>query len=85
MALNQNNISPKLGGRRPRFNIYWVWAAIAVMLLAWSVLGSSDVAQKTNWDAVKGMISKGDVQKIDIVNKELAEVYLKPDKLSEYT
>lgn len=84
MALNQNNLSPRLGGR-PKFNIYWVWAAIAIILLAWSVLGSGDVAQTTNWDTVKGMIAKGDVQKIDIINKEVAEVYLKPDKLETYT
>ncbi len=84
MALNQNNLSPRLGGR-PKFNIYWIWAIIAVSLLAWSVLGSGETAQKTNWDAVKEMIAKGDVQKIDVVNKELAEVYLKPDKLETYT
>ncbi len=84
MALNQNNLSPRLGGR-PKFNIYWVWAAIAIMLLAWSVLGSGDVAQTTNWDTVKEMIAKGDVQKIDIINKEVAEVYLKPEKLESYT
>ena len=84
MAFNQNNLSPRLGGR-PKFNIYWIWAAIAVILLAWSILGSGDVAQTTNWDAVKEMIAKGDIQKIDIVNKEVAEVYLKPDKLESYT
>ena len=48
-------------------------------------MGSGDVAQTTNWDAVKEMIAKGDIQKIDIVNKEVAEVYLKPDKLESYT
>ena len=65
MALNQNNLSPRLGGR-PKFNIYWIWAIIAVSLLAWSVLGSGETAQKTNWDAVKEMIAKA---------KELLEWY----------
>ncbi|WP_278672867.1 ATP-dependent zinc metalloprotease FtsH [Alistipes indistinctus] len=85
MKLNSNNnISPNLGGKRPRFNIYWVWALIAVLLVGWSLMGSSDVAQKTNWDNVKVMIEKGDVQKIDIINKESAEVFLKPDKVDAY-
>lgn len=30
------------------------------------------------------MIEQGDVQKIVVVNKETAEVYLKPDKVAEY-
>mgnify|MGYP000821942578 CR=1 FL=1 len=82
MKLNSNNnISPNLGGKRPRFNIYWVWALIAVLLVGWSLMGSSDVAQKTNWDNVKVMIEKGDVQKIDIINKESAEVFLKRTKV----
>ncbi len=74
-----------MGNMRPKFNIYWIWAAIAVLLLAWSVMGSGEAAQKTNWDTVKEMLSRGDIQKIDIVNKELAEVYLKPEKVAEYT
>ena len=85
MKLNSNNnISPNLGGKRPRFSIYWVWALIAVLLVGWSLMGSSNVAQKTNWDNVKVMIEKGDVQKIDIINKESAEVFLKPDKVDAY-
>ena len=31
------------------------------------------------------MIEQGDVQKIDVINKETAEVYLKSDKLASYT
>ena len=82
MKFNSNNISSKPGGRRPRFNIYWVWALIAV---GWSLMGNTEIAQTTNWDSVKVMIEQGDVQKIDVINKETAEVYLKSDKLASYT
>lgn len=85
MKFNSNNISSKPGGRRPRFNIYWVWALIAVMLVGWSLMGNTEIAQTTNWDSVKVMIEQGDVQKIDVINKEIAEVYLKSDKLASYT
>lgn len=85
MKFNSNNISSKPGGRRPRFNIYWVWALIAVMLVGWSLMGNTEIAQTTNWDSVKVMIEQGDVQKIDVINKETAEVYLKSDKLASYT
>ena len=85
MKFNSNNISSKPGGRRPRFNIYWVWALIAVMLVGWSLMGNTEIAQTTNWDSVKVMIEQGDVQKIHVINKETAEVYLKSDKLASYT
>lgn len=85
MKFNSNNISSKPGGRRPCFNIYWVWALIAVMLVGWSLMGNTEIAQTTNWDSVKVMIEQGDVQKIDVINKETAEVYLKSDKLASYT
>lgn len=86
MKFNSNNNNlPHSGGRRPRFSIYWVWALIAVLLVGWSLMGDTDVAKTTNWDSVKVMIERGDIQKIDVINKETAEVYIKPDKLASYT
>lgn len=76
-------MNPKLG--RPRFNIYWIWALIAVMLIGWSIMGTTNSPQKTNWDKVKGMIQQGHVEKIDVVNKESAEVYLKSDQIEKYS
>ena len=85
MKLNTGNeMPPQLGGKRPKFNIYWVWAAVAVVILSWGLLGSGEVTHPTDWDSVKTMIEQGDVQKIVVVNKETAEVYLKPDKIAEY-
>ncbi len=85
MKLNfKNNISPNLGSKRPRFNIYWVWAVIAVILVAWSLMGNGDEVQKTNWDDVKVMIEQGDVQKIVVVNGKSAEVFLESDKVDVY-
>lgn len=72
------------GSVKPKFNIYWIWIAIAAIILALSFFGNSSVSHKTNWDAVKEMIAEGDIQKIDIVNKDLAEVYLKPDAVEKY-
>ena len=85
MKLNTGNeMPPQLGGKRPKFNIYWVWAAVAVVILSWGLLGSGEVTHPTDWDSVKTMIEQDDVQKIVVVNKETAEVYLKPDKVAEY-
>lgn len=84
MKLNQNNnISPS-GNKMPKFNIYWIWMALAVAILAWGILGNENVTHEANWNSVKTMIKQGDVQKIVIYNKEIAEVFLKKDKVAEY-
>ena len=32
MKPNHNNNMPQLGGKRPKFNIYWVWMILAVVV-----------------------------------------------------
>ena len=85
MKPNHNNNMPQLGGKRPKFNIYWVWMILAVVILSWGLLGNEKVTHTTTWDGVKEMSEKGDQQKIVVVNKETAEVYLKPDKVASYS
>ncbi len=84
MKINQNNnISPS-GNKMPKFNIYWIWMALAVAILAWGILGNENVTHEANWNSVKTMIKQGDVQKIVIYNKEIAEVFLKKEKVADY-
>ncbi len=80
----QPKMTPKVGGNRPRFNIYWIWGILAVTMLAWSVLGDQAEPQNTNWEAVKEMIAKGDVEKMDVINDKAVEVFLKADKVEGY-
>ncbi|MDD3108341.1 MAG: ATP-dependent zinc metalloprotease FtsH [Alistipes sp.] len=84
MKLNQNPNMPQPGGKRPRFNIYWIWMALAIGILSWGLLGNDPVTRTVDWNEVKGMIEKGDLQKIVVINKENAEVYLKADKVKSY-
>ena len=69
----------------PRFNIYWIWMALAVAILAWGILGGENVTHNTNWNAVRTMVEQGDVQKIVIYDKEVAEVFLKKEKVADYS
>ena len=85
MKLNTNNNMPPRTGGRPRFNIYWIWISLAVLILAWGLLGKTEVVRTTNWDDVTQMIEQGDVEKIVVINKDFAEVYLKSDRIERYT
>jgi len=75
---------PKRPQKTPKFNIFWVYAAIIVGLIAVNFLFNSDNAQPISYSTFeKEMLIPGDVQKIvsykadDIVK---AEVYIKESK-----
>src|SRR5690606_11027817 len=86
-----NRMRPRMDGggndprRGPRFNIYWVWGALAVILLGFNLFSSfSPEAKRINFDLFKEMLAKGDVAKIELVsNKNLVRVYIKPDSLQK--
>jgi AFG3 family protein len=72
--------------RGPRFNIYWVWAAIAVILIGFNLFNGklSPTLADTSQQEFTGMLLQGDVEKIDIIsNKEMVRVYIKKDSLGK--
>ena len=96
MAQEKNKLKPDLyekgggndkGNRRgPRFSIYWIYAFVAIILIAYNVLnyGSADVQTITEQEFKNDMLKQGDVAKIDkVTNKELVRVYIKPGSLSK--
>lgn len=65
----------------PKFNFYWIYGIIAVIFLVIQFM-PHDVSLKTTWYKVQNdMIMTNDVEKIVVVNKERAEVYLKKESV----
>ncbi len=69
----------------PKFNIYWVYGIIAVVLLLAQVMNFSPelkpITEKTFRDEI---LLKGDVLKLDLVkNKEQVHVYIKPESIGK--
>ena len=72
---------------QPQFNIYWIYGLIALAFLAIQLISMEPTAQKVSWQRfVDEMLTPHDVEKLVIVNKEKAEIYIKADKidLSKY-
>jgi cell division protease FtsH len=70
----------------PKFNIYWVWGAIAAILLSFQIWGSfNQDGQKINQsDFFQNMLAKGDVDKMSVVsNKKVVKVFIKADSLKK--
>ena len=77
---NQKNIKINV-----RFNFMWIWAIIIICIIGYSFFGngtSEPVAAE--WNTVAEMIRKGEVERIKVINKNTAEVYLTDDAIAQY-
>ena len=69
----------------PRPSWMWIYGIIAVMILGWYFLnGGSDAPLPSDWSAVEKMVEKGEVEKIQVVNREEAQVFLKKEAIEKY-
>lgn len=78
----------KLKSKLPKgsnnFNFYWIYVVILVGLALMYFPNFTDNVQKIDWqEFVELYLKPGDIKKIVIVNDQLAEVYIKPDRLQE--
>ena len=91
--MSQENKNIKLSGqdkgdgsrKGPKFNIYWIYAIILVVLLGTQFMKlSPDLIVITEQEFTQNMLAKGDVEKLDLVKvKEKVRVYIKPEELSK--
>src|SRR5688572_1501768 len=77
-----DNNTPKKG---PRFSIYWVWGAIAAVLIGFNLYGSfTPDAKEINQLAFTNMLTNGDVESYTVVtNKNLVKVNVKKESLEK--
>ncbi len=78
---------PKKPQKGPKFNIFWVYAAIIIAIIAGQFLLSGDSSKEVTYQTFEQkMLLRGDVQKVvayksdDLVK---AEVYIKKDRLDK--
>ena len=68
---------------KPKFNAYWIYGAVALAILGFQFIFSGSGNEDISWQRFeREMIQNRDVEKIVVVNKEKAEIYIKPDKLA---
>ena len=67
-----------------RFSSYWIYGLIALFLLGLNLYSFSSMTNEPiQWAGLETMLNQGDVEKIDIINKEKpkANIYIKADSL----
>ncbi len=67
--------------RKPRFNAYWIYAAIILVFLGIQFFGGGSWSQPKDitQSQFEDFLAKGDVDKFLIVNKKKVKVFLTPD------
>jgi len=78
---NQGSEKPPDKNIKPRFNTNWIFAIIAVFLIGIQFFYVGKPAQKTTTSEIKAMIANKDVEKITVINKDFAEIYLTKEAL----
>lgn len=66
---------------KPRFNTNWIFAILAVSLILFSLFNNGKSVQPTTTSEIREMIKNHDIERIVVVNKDQAEIYLKKEAL----
>ncbi|MDN5348810.1 MAG: cell division protease FtsH [Bacteroidales bacterium] len=74
-----NNKAPKPGDNKPKFNFYWVYGLLALVFIGLQFLNWDTGAKDLNKGELLRMLQSKEVSKIDLVNREIAEIYLTDD------
>ncbi len=72
------NKNKKIEPKKPRPNYYWIYAAVILLFFGIQIFGGSNWSQpaKTTQAQFEEYLKQGDVEKVDIINKKVAKVYL---------
>ncbi len=61
---------------KPKFNTNWIFLILAVSIILFEIIFSGKSTQKATTGMIKEMIANHDIEKLVVVNKDQAEIYL---------
>jgi cell division protease FtsH len=79
--------TPMRPNGKKKFNFYWIYVIMTVILFALYFTGKDEnVREEIEMGQLIELLKKGEVSKIELINKENAEIYTKEDpKVVKYT
>ncbi len=67
--------------QKPKFNSNWIFAIIAISILIFQIMYGGKSVEKINTGKLKDLINDHAIERIVVVNKEMAEIYLTQEAL----
>jgi ATP-dependent metalloprotease FtsH len=69
---------------KPKFNFYWIYGALFVLFVVFQFFNSESLMQKEiSQNKFESILTSGDVSKIVIVNRSVANLYIKEEAMSK--
>ena len=66
----------------PRPSYFWLYGLAAVFIIGWAVMGGgNDAPQPSDWTSVERMVEQGEVERIQVVNRDQAQVLLRKEAI----
>ncbi|MEM6726640.1 MAG: ATP-dependent metallopeptidase FtsH/Yme1/Tma family protein, partial [Bacteroidota bacterium] len=78
---NKNQKNKPAGA--PKFSYYWIYGIIALVLLGVNLLSINQRTEDLTWSKFQNIMLDGDVEKLEVVNGKIAQVYIKTDSLEK--
>ena len=83
MTTKGNSNKPRVNMPRPSF--MWVYGILGTLIIGWALFGQSDdTPLPSDWSTVGQMVEAGEVEKIEIFNRDQARVYLTKEAVEKY-
>ncbi|MBM3405671.1 MAG: ATP-dependent zinc metalloprotease FtsH, partial [Bacteroidetes bacterium] len=87
---NNPNQNPQPGNRipkkgRPKISFYWIYGLLAVIFIVFQFYNFSGEVKEVSWNRLEELLVKQDVDKIIVINKEKAEIYIKKEVIEKDT
>ncbi|HBF88512.1 MAG TPA: hypothetical protein DDX39_07715 [Bacteroidales bacterium] len=78
----ENNTNKKI--EKPKFNIYWLYAIIFIIIIGIQFMNFGDNMKQTTWNVFEQkMLQSDDVEKVVVINQKIVEIYIKKEKLGD--
>ena len=75
--INRKNTNTK----KPKFNFYWIYAIIAIILISINLFSWDSGIHKTTLPEFDGFIEQKHVRRVEVINQKEARVYIYPEYL----
>lgn len=84
MSNDKKSTTPKIP-KSPKFNVYWIYGLVIVFFIGINFLGNSSLvdSRKISPSQFFDYMSGGDIERVDIINRREAKVYLTTKALSK--
>ncbi len=84
MSKDKNKSNKPFKEFKFKFNFYWVYGILFALILGYQFLSNPDLAtSKLTKNEFKELLKANDVEKIVIVNNDVAQIYITPDGLEK--